>query len=68
MATGTEARLHELGIVLPRLPTPGGNYLSTKTVGHLVHLAGVISTSAEGVTSYLPRRTEISLPRSLRVQ
>jgi len=49
MATGTEARLHELGIVLPRLPTPGGNYLPAKTVGHLVHLAGVISTNSEGV-------------------
>ena len=49
MATGTEARLHELGIVLPKMPTLGGNYLPAKTVGHLVHLAGVISTSSEGV-------------------
>lgn len=49
MAAGTEARLHALGIVLPKLPTPGGNYVPAKTVGHLVHLAGVISTSSEGV-------------------
>ena len=49
MAEGTEARLQELGIVLPRLPAPGGNYLSAKTVGHLVYLAGVISTNSEGV-------------------
>jgi enamine deaminase RidA (YjgF/YER057c/UK114 family) len=49
MAAGTEARLNELGIVLPELPTPGGNYLPAKTVGHLVHLAGVISTSSKGV-------------------
>jgi hypothetical protein len=49
MAEGTEARLQELGIVLPRLPAPGGNYLPAKTVGHLVYLAGVISTNSEGV-------------------
>jgi enamine deaminase RidA (YjgF/YER057c/UK114 family) len=44
-----EARLKELGIVLPVLPKAGGNYLSAKTVGHLVYLAGVISTSSAGV-------------------
>jgi enamine deaminase RidA (YjgF/YER057c/UK114 family) len=49
MATGTEARLQELGIVLPELPGPGGNYVSAKTVGHIVYLAGVISTNAAGV-------------------
>src|SRR5713226_3810564 len=49
MAEGIEARLKELGIVLPALPKAGGNYLSAKTVGHLVHLAGVISTSSAGV-------------------
>jgi enamine deaminase RidA (YjgF/YER057c/UK114 family) len=49
MAAGTETRLLELGIVLPRLLTPGGNYVAAKTAGHLVYLAGVISTSSEGV-------------------
>jgi enamine deaminase RidA (YjgF/YER057c/UK114 family) len=49
MASGTEARLRELGVTLPALPAPGGNYLSAKTVGNLVFLAGVISTGPEGV-------------------
>jgi enamine deaminase RidA (YjgF/YER057c/UK114 family) len=49
MALGTEARLRELGITLPALPAPGGNYLSAKTVGNLVFLAGVISTGPGGV-------------------
>jgi enamine deaminase RidA (YjgF/YER057c/UK114 family) len=44
-----EKRLQELGIVLPEGPAPGGNYLSAKTVGNLVYLAGAISTGADGV-------------------
>jgi enamine deaminase RidA (YjgF/YER057c/UK114 family) len=35
--------------VLPALPKAGGNYLSAKTVGQLVYLAGVISISSTGV-------------------
>ena len=49
MADRPEDKLKELGIVLPALPEPGGNYLSAKTVGNTVYLAGVISTSSEGV-------------------
>jgi enamine deaminase RidA (YjgF/YER057c/UK114 family) len=49
MASGTEARLRELGFTPPAPPAPGGNYLSVKTVGHLVFLAGVISAGPEGV-------------------
>jgi enamine deaminase RidA (YjgF/YER057c/UK114 family) len=49
MAVGAEARLQELGIILPALPAPGGNYVSAKTVGHIVYLAGVISTGPEGI-------------------
>jgi enamine deaminase RidA (YjgF/YER057c/UK114 family) len=49
MTSGTEARIRELGITLPALPAPGGNYLFAKTVGNLVFLAGVISTGPEGV-------------------
>jgi enamine deaminase RidA (YjgF/YER057c/UK114 family) len=49
MASGTEARLREVGFALPAPPVPGGNYLSVKTVGHLVFLAGVISAGPEGV-------------------
>ncbi len=38
-----------MGLALPSLPAPGGNYLSAKRVGRLVYLAGVISTNASGV-------------------
>lgn len=51
MAAGAEARLQELGIVLPALPSPGGNYVSARTVGHMVYLAGAISTDPDGVIS-----------------
>jgi enamine deaminase RidA (YjgF/YER057c/UK114 family) len=51
MATGRKAKLRELGIALPALPAPGGNYIPAKTVGHIVYLAGVISTGTEGVIS-----------------
>jgi len=49
MASGAEARLQELGWVLPALPALGGNYVPAKTVGRMVYLAGVISTGPEGV-------------------
>ena len=43
MAAPIESRLKELGVVLPALPQPGGNYLPARTVGQMVYLAGVIS-------------------------
>jgi enamine deaminase RidA (YjgF/YER057c/UK114 family) len=46
MAERIEARLKELGIALPALPQPGGNYLPARTVGQIVYLAGVISIHA----------------------
>jgi enamine deaminase RidA (YjgF/YER057c/UK114 family) len=46
MATRIEARLKELGVILPALPQPGGNYLPARTVGPMVYLAGVISINA----------------------
>ncbi len=49
VATEIEKRLHNLGIVLPGLPAPGGNFVPAKTVGSMVYLSGVISTNAEGV-------------------
>jgi enamine deaminase RidA (YjgF/YER057c/UK114 family) len=49
MAAGVQRRLQELGIVLPAVPTSGGNYVPAKTVGHIVYLAGVISTGVDGV-------------------
>lgn len=49
MTGKTASRLEELGIVLPVLPTSGGNYLPAKRVGQMVYLAGVISSSPAGV-------------------
>ncbi len=43
MAARIETKLKELGIVLPALPAPGGNYLPARTVGQMVYMAGVIS-------------------------
>src|ERR1700732_3512758 len=51
MATTAEARIRQLGIVLPSPAAPGGNYVSAKTVGTLVYMAGVISTDASGVVA-----------------
>ncbi len=35
-----EARLKELGLVLPGLPKPGGNYLPYRIAGNLLFLSG----------------------------
>ncbi len=48
-----EETLTSLGHRLPELPAPGGNYLSAKTVGKLVYLAGVISSDEDGIISGL---------------
>jgi len=44
-----EKQLEEMGIALPPPPAPGGNYLSSKRIGSLVYLAGVISANSSGV-------------------
>jgi enamine deaminase RidA (YjgF/YER057c/UK114 family) len=43
MAARIAEKLNELGILLPSLPQPGGNYLPARSVGSMVFLAGVIS-------------------------
>jgi enamine deaminase RidA (YjgF/YER057c/UK114 family) len=60
-----EKRLQELGIVLPEGPAPGGNYLSAKTVGNLLYLAGVISTK-RGRGDHRHRRRRSKHCRGLR--
>jgi enamine deaminase RidA (YjgF/YER057c/UK114 family) len=45
VAAGLEKRLQDMGIVLPGLPASGGNFVPAKTVGSMVYLSGVISTS-----------------------
>lgn len=47
--SSAENNLAALGLVLPQLPAPGGNYVSAKRVGEIVYLSGVISTNADGV-------------------
>jgi enamine deaminase RidA (YjgF/YER057c/UK114 family) len=44
-----EEKLAALGVTLPPLQAPGGNYISAKRAGEVVYLAGVISTDAAGV-------------------
>jgi enamine deaminase RidA (YjgF/YER057c/UK114 family) len=44
-----EQKLLSLGLTLPQLPSPGGNYVSAKRVGGVVYLAGAISTGPDGV-------------------
>jgi enamine deaminase RidA (YjgF/YER057c/UK114 family) len=46
-----ESSILEAGITLPAPPAAAGNYVSAKTVGNLVFLSGVISTSAEGIVA-----------------
>jgi enamine deaminase RidA (YjgF/YER057c/UK114 family) len=43
------AALEQMQLKLPPAPSPAGNYLSAKTVGQLVFLAGVVSQNADGV-------------------
>lgn len=40
MPAGTDARLIELGIELPQVPPPAGNYLGCKRVGNLLYVGG----------------------------
>jgi len=44
-----EENLAALGLSLPQLPAPGGNYVSAKRVGDLVYLSGVISIGPDGI-------------------
>jgi enamine deaminase RidA (YjgF/YER057c/UK114 family) len=44
-----EEKLAALGLTLPALPAPGGNYVSAKRVGAVVYLSGVISTGPGGI-------------------
>ena len=43
-----EQNLAALGHTLPAPPAPGGNYVSSKQVGTIVYLSGVISTGPGG--------------------
>ena len=44
-----EARLAELGIILPDAPAPAANYVPFVRVGNLVHVSGQISRNGSGL-------------------
>lgn len=44
-----EKNLQALGLTLPDLPTPGGNYLPAKRIGSLLYLSGVTSSDPRGI-------------------
>lgn len=48
-----EDKLTELGLKLPSLPSPGGNYVPAKRAGSILYLSGVISTGPEGIITGL---------------
>lgn len=49
----TEQKLSSLGLELPQLPAPGGNYVSSKQAGDVLYLSGVISIGPDGVITGL---------------
>jgi enamine deaminase RidA (YjgF/YER057c/UK114 family) len=49
MTTPIEARLADLGVMLPDAPAPAANYVPFVVVGNLVHVSGQISQDATGL-------------------
>lgn len=43
-----EERVRELGLELPAVPSPAGNYVNAVRTGNLVFLSGAVPTTAEG--------------------
>lgn len=43
-----ESKLKELGIVLPEIPTPGGNYLHAVLTGNYLYLSGKTDRDVKG--------------------
>jgi enamine deaminase RidA (YjgF/YER057c/UK114 family) len=48
-ASAPEQNLVTLGLELPQPPSPGGTYVSSKQLGNVLYLSGVISTGPDGV-------------------
>jgi enamine deaminase RidA (YjgF/YER057c/UK114 family) len=61
MTGSIEARLAELGIILPAAPNPVANYVPTLVSGNLLFISGQISKAADGtvVTGALGRDVSI---------
>ena len=43
-----DKRINELGINLPKVSAPAGNYVATKIIGKFLYISGQISTNANG--------------------
>ena len=43
-----EQRVHDLGLVLPAVPTPSGSYIPARQYGNLIYLAGQGPLHADG--------------------
>jgi enamine deaminase RidA (YjgF/YER057c/UK114 family) len=56
MSGGVESRLAALGLTLPPLPAPGGDYAPGVRVGEMVHLSGAIGTAFTDGRWHLPIR------------
>jgi enamine deaminase RidA (YjgF/YER057c/UK114 family) len=52
-ASTPEENLAAMGLSLPQLPSPGGNYVPAKEAGGVLYLSGVISLGPEGVIAGL---------------
>ncbi len=64
MTQTIDARLTELGIVLPDTPAPAANYIPFVTAGDLVFISGQVSRNADGfITGQLGRNVDIATGR-----
>src|ERR1700756_1618692 len=52
-ASTPEENLASMGLSLPQLPPPGGNYVPAKQAGGVLYLSGVISIGPDGVIAGL---------------
>ena len=48
-----EENLAALGLMLPAVPSPGGNYVPAKQAGGILYLSGVVSTGPNGIITGL---------------
>jgi enamine deaminase RidA (YjgF/YER057c/UK114 family) len=48
-----EKKLEALGLTLPPLPKPGGNYVPWKQAGEILYLSGAVSTGPDGIITGL---------------
>jgi enamine deaminase RidA (YjgF/YER057c/UK114 family) len=48
-----EENLASLGLALPPLPSPGGNYVPAKRAGDVLYLSGVVSSGPDGIITGL---------------